>query len=150
MRLRYDRRMKLDYFQGGGISVYRIQKTWRLLTKYEAQIHEVENKTKDSQPRKGGPPNYLFMTLCLCQLSEAGGGDHVWGQCNHRGHTEWQCPHSIMMVKSTQSLYLPSQAKLWCTLQLRGQTHSPYFSSTPLCTLFSLTVQQLQQKCAQH
>ncbi len=26
------------------------------------------------------------------------------------------------------SLYLPSPAKLWCTLQLRGQPHPPYFS----------------------
>jgi hypothetical protein len=37
------------------------------------------------------------------------------------------------------SLYLPSSAKLWCTLQLRGQMiHSPYFYSTvlPLCTLW--------------
>jgi hypothetical protein len=47
------------------------------------------------------------MALCVCQLIEAGGGDHVWGLCNHRGHIEWQCPlsgvHSIMMVKSAQS-----------------------------------------------
>jgi hypothetical protein len=28
------------------------------------------------------------------------------------------------------SLYLPSIAKLWCTLQLRGQVHYYYFSST--------------------
>jgi hypothetical protein len=32
-------------------------------------------------------------------------------------------------------LYLPSRAKLWCTLQLRGQIHSPFFSSTPIFTL---------------
>ncbi len=31
------------------------------------------------------------------------------------------------------SLYLPSPEKLWCTLQL---IHSPYFSSTPICTLW--------------
>jgi hypothetical protein len=52
--------------------------------------------------------------------------------------------HSIMVVKSAPpgegggaplSLYLPSRAKLWGTLQLRGQIHSPYFSSTPTCTL---------------
>jgi hypothetical protein len=54
-------------------------------------------------------------------------------------YTEWQWPlsgiHSIMMVKSAQSgegsvctpralplsLYLPSQTKLWYTLQVRGQ-----------------------------
>ncbi len=36
------------------------------------------------------------------------------------------------------SLYLPSRAKLWCTLQLRGQIHFPYFYSTPICTLCSL------------
>ncbi len=67
----------------------------------------------------------------------------------------WQCPlsgaQSIMMVKSAQpgegfgvdahpcSLYLPSQAKLWCTLQLRGQIHYPCFSSTPICILRSKT-----------
>jgi len=33
------------------------------------------------------------------------------------------------------SLYLPSQAKLWFALQLRGQIHSSYFSSTPICTV---------------
>jgi hypothetical protein len=35
------------------------------------------------------------------------------------------------------SLYLPSQAMLWCTLQLRENMHYPYvyFSSTPICTL---------------
>ncbi len=32
------------------------------------------------------------------------------------------------------SLYLPSLTKLWCTLELRGPIHSPYFSSTPICT----------------
>ncbi len=54
-----------------------------------------------------------------------------------------------MLVKSAQlgavgcalhalhlSLHLPSQAKLWRTLQLRGQIHSPYFSSAPICTLW--------------
>ncbi len=70
---------------------------------------------------------------------------------HHRVHKEWQWPlsgvYSIMMEKSAQSsegwgkhaypfsLYLPSLTKLWCTLQLRGQTHSPYFYSTPKCTL---------------
>jgi hypothetical protein len=34
------------------------------------------------------------------------------------------------------SLYLPSQAKLWCTLQRRGQIHSSYFCSTLICTLW--------------
>ncbi len=29
-----------------------------------------------------------------------------------------------------------SRTKLCCTLQLRGQIHSPYFYSTPLCTLW--------------
>jgi hypothetical protein len=29
-----------------------------------------------------------------------------------------------------------SRAKLWCTLQLRGQIHPPYFSSTPIRTLW--------------
>ncbi len=33
------------------------------------------------------------------------------------------------------SLYLILRAKLWHTLCLRGEIHSPYFSSTPICTL---------------
>ncbi len=33
-------------------------------------------------------------------------------------------------------IYLPSWAKLWCMLQLRGQIHSTYFSSTPTSTLW--------------
>ncbi len=33
------------------------------------------------------------------------------------------------------SLYLSARSKLWCTLQLRGQIHSPCFYSTPICTL---------------
>ncbi len=49
------------------------------------------------------------------------------------------------MVKSAQSgegggatLPLsPSQARLRCTLQLRGQIHSHYLSSTPICTLWT-------------
>ncbi len=69
---------------------------------------------------------------------------------SHRIHTNWQRPlsgvHSVMMEKLSQpgeggvhahplSLYLPSRTELWCTLQLRGQIHFPYFYSTPLCTL---------------
>jgi hypothetical protein len=68
--------------------------------------------------------------------------------CSDKGEQiEWHWPlsgvHSIMMVNSAQpgegvgaarpsplSLYLPSIAKLWCFLQLRGQTNSSYFSST--------------------
>ncbi len=35
------------------------------------------------------------------------------------------------------SLYLPSRTKLWCTLQLRRQIHSPpYLYSTPIWTLW--------------
>jgi hypothetical protein len=29
-----------------------------------------------------------------------------------------------------------SRKKLWCTVQLRGQTHTPYFYTTPMCTLW--------------
>jgi hypothetical protein len=64
---------------------------------------------------------------------------------DERVQTDWQWPlsrlHSIMMVNAAQpgeggggalplSLYLPSRAKLLCTLQLRGLTQSSYFSST--------------------
>ncbi len=76
----------------------------------------------------------------------------------HQVHTEWPLPfsgvHSIMMEKIAQSgeggcvrpplsLYLPSRTKLWCTLMLRGQVHSSYFYSTPICTLWS-SIQYLQ------
>jgi hypothetical protein len=64
---------------------------------------------------------------------------------DERVQIEWQEPlsgvHSTVMVISAQlgegwgtlhalslSLYLPSRAKLWCTIQLRLQIHS-YFSS---------------------
>jgi hypothetical protein len=30
----------------------------------------------------------------------------------------------------------PFHYVLWCTLQLIGQIHTPYFSSTPICTLW--------------
>jgi len=72
-------------------------------------------------------------------------------------YTEWQLPlsgvHSIIMEKLAQPsegglctptplpLYLPSRRKLWtlwCTLQLRGRMHSPYFYSTPIFTLWDL------------
>jgi hypothetical protein len=46
------------------------------------------------------------------------------------------------------SLYLPSLAKLWCTLRLRGQIHSPYFSSTPVCTLWCTLSDILGKLCA--
>jgi hypothetical protein len=67
---------------------------------------------------------------------------------NHRVHTEWQWPfsgvHSIMMEKSAQSgegatpftintitykavVYAPAE---------RADIHSPYFYSTPVCTLW--------------
>ncbi len=41
------------------------------------------------------------------------------------------------------SLYLPSRTKMWCTLQLRGKihVHSPYFYSTPICSLWERSPQ---------
>ncbi len=72
-------------------------------------------------------------------------------------YTEWHWPlsvvHSIMVVKSAQpgeygvlaqplSLYLTSQAKLWCTLQLRGQIarYTPTNSPLPLYVLCVLSI----------
>ncbi len=54
--------------------------------------------------------------------------------------------HSIMMQKLAQPgegegytpypfTILPSRTKFWCTFQLKGQIHSPYFYSTRICTL---------------
>ncbi len=69
----------------------------------------------------------------------------------HRVHKEWQLPPSRRTFHRDGkispawcgrgggvhalplSLCLPSRAKLWCTLQLRGQIRSPYF--TRICTL---------------
>ncbi len=53
---------------------------------------------------------------------------------NHRAHTEWQLPlsgvYSIMMEKLAQPGFtLSTITKLWFTIQLRGQIHSPYFYS---------------------
>jgi hypothetical protein len=49
-----------------------------------------------------------------------------------------QCGHSIMMEKSAQAgeggRCTPPRIKLWCTLQLRRQIHSPYLYSLPICT----------------
>jgi hypothetical protein len=39
-------------------------------------------------------------------------------------------------VHAHLSVYLPSRTKLWCMLQLRGQIHSPYYYSAPICTLW--------------
>ncbi len=70
---------------------------------------------------------------------------------NHRAHTEWQWPiseiHPIMMEKSAWlwwgwgvhahplSLYWPSRTKLQCTLQLRGQIHSPFHLYSYMCSV---------------
>ena len=65
----------------------------------------------------------------------------------YRVHTEWQWPlsgeHSIMMVTSAQqgeggvhalplSLYLPSRAKFWCTLQGRYEVCSITNANGPI------------------
>ncbi len=55
------------------------------------------------------------------KLAQAGGGGG-WGGALHA--------HPL-------SIYYSSRTKLQCTLQLRGQLHSPYFISTPICTLWS-------------
>ncbi len=60
--------------------------------------------------------------------------------------------HSIMRVKYAQAglcgwvvqaplltLYLPSPAKWWCTLRLRGQIHTFLISPLPVCVLCSST-----------
>ncbi len=98
-------------------------------------------------------PTVVFLVLaffiCLSQLvakREGNGGPPT------TEYTEWQRPlsgvHSVMMEKLSQAgegagvhahpllLYLLSRTKFWCTLQLRGQIHSPYFYSTPICTLW--------------
>ncbi len=41
------------------------------------------------------------------------------------------------------SLYLPSRTKLQCTVQLRGQMHSPYFISIPICNLWCWSARYL-------
>jgi hypothetical protein len=74
---------------------------------------------------------------------------------NHRVHTEWQWPlsgvHSIMMVKPAQpgevggcsptpfhSIYHHERSCIVCApAESRCTVHTPYFSSTPTCTLCS-------------
>jgi hypothetical protein len=63
---------------------------------------------------------------------------------DHRVQIEWQWPlsgvHSIISAglrgygvhAHPLLLYLPSHAKVQCTIQLRGQMHFPYFISTPM------------------
>ncbi len=43
------------------------------------------------------------------------------------------------------SLYLRSRAKLWCTLQLRGQVHSSCFSSTLFSSVALSMVQRAEE-----
>jgi hypothetical protein len=63
MRLRYQRRMKLDYLKGEGFqySGYRKHGGYWQRSK---QIHEVENKMKDSQPRKA-PKLSVYGPVCV-------------------------------------------------------------------------------------
>ncbi len=73
----------------------------------------------------------------------------------HRVYTEWQWPlsgvHSIMMEKLGQPgegggggctpipfSYIYHHVQSWCTLLQRGQVHSTYFYSTPICTLYCI------------
>ncbi len=88
------------------------------------------------------PPPSLFLFLNF-QISFH--PPLIWPQTREH-KIDWQWPlsgiHCIMMVNSAQpgwwgvhvlpfSLYITSsRAKLWCTLQPRGQRHSSYFSST--------------------
>ncbi len=46
-----------------------------------------------------------------------------------------QSSEGVGGARPPNSLYLPSRTKLQCTLQLRGQIHSPYFVSIPICIL---------------
>jgi hypothetical protein len=73
---------------------------------------------------------------------------------DERVQRDWQWPlsgvHFIMMVNSALpgedgggglhalplSLYLPSRAKLWCTLQLGGGTYTPLISTLPFSPLW--------------
>jgi len=77
-------------------------------------------------------PSWSLLLYVLC----------VW---NHRVHrvatvTFWRTFHPNGKISPGWwgwgvLLYLPSCIKLWCTLQMRGQIHSFYFYTTPICTL---------------
>jgi hypothetical protein len=59
-----------------------------------------------------------------------------WHTYHHDGKISpswWGCGRKPM---HPLSLYLLSCSMLQCTLQLRGKIHSPYFISTPICTLW--------------
>jgi hypothetical protein len=105
-------------------------------------IHEKNLKPKISCQT---PFNYDFYDQPIQLVSDTNSrADKFFFYMTYRVHTEWQRPlsdvHFIMMEILSQagevggagqplSLYLPSRAKLQCTLQ-RGQIHSPYFIST--------------------
>jgi hypothetical protein len=106
----------------------------------------------------GNPGEYFCHWAFITHQKQHGGK-----RDQHRVHTEWQLPlsgvHSIIMEKSGQpgergvvyahplSLYLTSLTKLWCTLQLRGQIPSPFFYSTPICTLWGSHILVLCSGC---
>ncbi len=112
------------------------------LTYERLLFHCVSFKTLILQIKRKG---YLFLptpslTALSTEYKQNGNGHFLHGV------------HSIMMEKLAQpnegagctpsrpppltTVYLPSRAKLWCTLQLRGQIHSSYFYSTPMSTLW--------------
>ncbi len=92
----------------------------------------------------GKPIIYGWLELFLEKVRSV----YVWTT----EYTEWQWPlpggRSITMEKSAQAgegggvhahplpLYLQLRTNFLCTHQLRGPIHSPYFYSSPLCTLW--------------
>jgi hypothetical protein len=58
-----------------------------------------------------------------------------WHTFHHDGKIFIQAGEGRVVHAHHLSLYLQSRTKLWNMLQLRGQIHSPYFYSTPVCTV---------------
>ncbi len=59
-----------------------------------------------------------------------------WWNVRQKGQLPLYEYSVICMHAHPRSLYLPSRTKLWCSLQLRGQIYSPYFYSSPICSLW--------------
>jgi hypothetical protein len=96
------------------------------------------SKNKKNKVSRGQHLNSLTLDITHDAIVRSQGQrrsrDRV-GTFHHGEQTEWQWPlsgvHSSMRVEGALpplSLYLPSQAKLWCMLQLRG--HIPEYTQS--------------------
>jgi hypothetical protein len=122
--------------------------TWvgedRLVFLYQKKIYNIQNTIKKSK-------NHGVCSIASCKrflafevhlLGTSTCVDHrvamatFWRTFHHHDKNQPSLVRVLGGACPPPFTLLPSQAKLWCTLQLRGQIYSPYFSSIPICTLW--------------